>query len=132
MAPAACSTARSAMRRPSSSIRKCGRSCAAASSGQRADQTRCLPMLDAAALARNPLASRADARRLLTDMFEPLVPCFSEGRAQVRIAPDAAHFDRKAAWFEGFARPLWGLGPLAAGGGAFAHWQLFRDGIASG
>jgi hypothetical protein len=89
-------------------------------------------MFDPEMLARNPLASRADASALLTDLFAPLVPCFSEGRAQVRIAPDAGHFDCKAAWFEGFARPLWGLAPLAAGGGAFAHWPLFRDGIANG
>ena len=85
-----------------------------------------------AALAANPLASRADARKLLHDLFEPLVPAFSTGRAQVRLGLDAAHFDRKAAWFEGFARPLWGLAPLHAGGGAFAHWHLFREGLESG
>ncbi len=86
----------------------------------------------AAALRANPLACRADAQKLLLDLFDPLTPAFSLGRAQVRLGHDAAHFDRKAAWLEGFARPLWGLAPLHAGGGDFRHWNLFRGGIASG
>lgn len=80
----------------------------------------------------NRLADRNDARRLLRDLFQPLIPAFSPGRAQVKLGHDAAHFDRKAAWFEGFARPLWGLAPLHAGGGDFAFWTLFTEGIASG
>ena len=86
----------------------------------------------AASISANPLASRADAQRLLGELFAPLVSAFSQGRAQVKLGADAAHFDRRAAWFEGFARPLWGLAPMHAGGGAFAHWDLFRQGLASG
>ncbi|SDR34194.1 hypothetical protein SAMN05519103_02170 [Rhizobiales bacterium GAS113] len=86
----------------------------------------------AAAMRDNQLASRGDAQRLLIDLFNPLVGAFSPGRAQVKLGRDAAHFDRKAAWFEGFARPLWGLAPLHAGGGAFAHWDLYRQGLVSG
>ncbi|WP_145144992.1 DUF2264 domain-containing protein [Roseomonas gilardii] len=85
-----------------------------------------------AAIRGNPLASRADAARLLLDLNAPLRPCFSPGRAQVRLGLDSAHFDRKAEWFEGYARPLWGLAPLAAGGGDFDGWSLFREGLASG
>jgi hypothetical protein len=80
----------------------------------------------------NPLRTRADARRLLLELFKPLAGHFSSGRAQVRVGPEAAHFDRKAEWFEGFARPLWGLAPLQAGGGAFDQWDLFVQGIVSG
>ncbi len=86
----------------------------------------------AEAIRTNPLASRADAARLLTDLFRPLVPCFSPGRAQVRLGAESAHFDRKAEWFEGWARPLWGLAPLHAGGGRFDHWDLFRQGLVAG
>lgn len=86
----------------------------------------------AASVRENRLADRADARRLLRDLFQPLAPAFSPGRAQVKLGHDAAHFDRKAAWFEGFARPLWGLAPLHAGGGDFNYWSLFRQGIESG
>ncbi|WP_342364274.1 DUF2264 domain-containing protein [Terrarubrum flagellatum] len=84
------------------------------------------------AMRGNPLATRADAQRLLLDLCKPLEPYFSPGRAQVKLGEDGAHFDRKAAWFEGFARPLWGLAPLHAGGGAFDSWKLFSDGIVSG
>lgn len=85
-----------------------------------------------AAIRGNPLGTRADAARLLLDLNAPLRPCFSPGRAQVRLGLDSAHFDRKAEWFEGYARPLWGLAPFAAGGGDFDGWSLFREGLASG
>ncbi len=86
----------------------------------------------ASALRANGLTCRADAQKLLLDLFEPLIQAFSPGRAQVKLGQDAAHFDRKAAWLEGFARPLWGLAPLHAGGGDFAHWDIYREGLASG
>ncbi len=50
----------------------------------------------------------------------------------MRLSAAAAHFDRAAAELEGFARPLWGIAPLVAGGGDFAHWQLYRDGLSAG
>lgn len=80
----------------------------------------------------NPLKTRADVEKGLRDLFNPLLPYFSEGAARVRLDGGAAHFDRAAADLEGFARPLWGLTPLAAGGGAFDHWELYRRGLANG
>ncbi|WP_051248920.1 DUF2264 domain-containing protein [Inquilinus limosus] len=80
----------------------------------------------------NPLATRADAQRLLRDLTAPLESGFSPGRAQIRLGLDSAHFNRKAQWFEGYARPLWGLAPLHAGGGGFDFWDRFREGLASG
>lgn len=80
----------------------------------------------------NPLRTRADVERALRDSFAPLLPYFSEGGARVRLNGAAAHFDRAAADLEGFARPLWGLVPLAVGGGDFEHWELFRRGLANG
>jgi hypothetical protein len=80
----------------------------------------------------NPLRTRADVEKALHDLFNPLLPFFSEGGARVRLDGAAAHFDRAAADLEGFARPLWGLTPLAAGGGAFDHWALYRQGLANG
>jgi hypothetical protein len=80
----------------------------------------------------NPLKSRADVEKALHDLFNPLLPFFSEGGARVRLDGAAAHFDRAAADLEGFARPLWGLTPLAAGGGSFDHWELYRRGLANG
>lgn len=80
----------------------------------------------------NPLQDRADVERALRDSFAPLLPYFSDGGARVRLDGAGAHFDRAAADLEGFARPLWGLAPLAAGGGSFAHWDLYRRGLANG
>ncbi len=82
--------------------------------------------------ADNPLRSRADLQRLAVDLTTPLVPHFSPGRAQVRLAANRAHYGDPAGWLEGFARPLWGLAPLAAGGGRFDHWTLWQQGLASG
>jgi len=80
----------------------------------------------------NPLLTRADVEKGLRDLFEPLLPYFSAGGARVRLDGAAAHFDRAAADLEGFARPLWGLTPLAAGGAEFDHWDLYRQGLANG
>ncbi|MGI6247498.1 MAG: DUF2264 domain-containing protein [Pseudochelatococcus sp.] len=83
-------------------------------------------------LAGNPFLSRDDVARAVHDLFAPLLPFFSEGGARVRLSATAAHFDRAAADLEGFARPLWGVASLAAGGGAFAHWDLYRRGLVNG
>lgn len=80
----------------------------------------------------NPLRSRADVERALRDCFAPLKPYFSPGGARVRLSGTAAHFDRAAADLEGFARPLWGLVPLAAGGADLDCWALYRQGLANG
>lgn len=39
---------------------------------------------------------------------------------------------RRPEELEGFARPLWGLVPLAAGGGTFDDWALYRRGLEHG
>ena len=83
-------------------------------------------------LAGNPLKNLTDMRRALTDLFDPLLPYFSEGNARVRIDAAGAHFDRAAADLEGFARPLWGLAPFGAGGGDFGHWDRYAEGLANG
>ncbi len=83
-------------------------------------------------LAGNPLRSRKDVQKALNDLFEPLLPFFSAGGARVSLSETAAHFDRAAADLEGFARPLWGLAPYAAGGGQFEHWPLYAKGLANG
>jgi hypothetical protein len=83
-------------------------------------------------LAGNPLKTRGDVEKALLDLFNPLLPAFSEGGARVSLSATAAHFDQAAADLEGFARPLWGLAPYAAGGGDFPHWPLYAEGLANG
>jgi hypothetical protein len=89
-------------------------------------------ILQANPLHGNPLATRADVKRAALDIFKPLLPWFSESGARVTLSGAAAIFDRAAADLEGFARPLWGLAPLAAGGGNFDHWELYRRGLVAG
>ena len=82
--------------------------------------------------AENPLRTRSDVQRLVRDLIEPIVPHFSEGRAQMKLGENRGHFGDPAGWLEGFSRPLWGIAPLVAGGGAFDHAELWRSGIAAG
>ncbi|MFB6150888.1 MAG: DUF2264 domain-containing protein [Haloarculaceae archaeon] len=83
-------------------------------------------------LADNPLETRADFQRAAVRLFEPLRSHASDCRARVKPGAAGAHFSDVAAGLEGFARPLWGLAPLAAGGGAFDDWDHFRTGMAAG
>ncbi|WP_406316458.1 DUF2264 domain-containing protein [Streptosporangium sp. NBC_01639] len=75
---------------------------------------------------------REDMSRLVRELTDPLIPRFSPGRARLRLGTNAALYPDEAAELEAFARPLWGLAPLAAGGGTFEHWELWRRGLASG
>lgn len=80
----------------------------------------------------NNLQTRADLQKAAVDLFLPLKPYFSPGAARVRLGYTGAIFDDHAAELEGFARPLWGVVPLAAGGGDFADWELYRRGLSNG
>jgi hypothetical protein len=82
--------------------------------------------------ADNPLLTRADLQKAVRDLFQPLKPHFSSGAARVRLGFTGAHYDDHAAELEGFARPLWGLVPLSAGGGDFSEWELYRRGLSNG
>ncbi len=83
-------------------------------------------------LRGNPFNDRDDVISAVHALFEPLRSCYSPGGARVRISSSAAHFDEAAAELEGFARPLWGLVPLAAGGGEIDAWDLVRKGLTNG
>ncbi len=83
-------------------------------------------------LANNPLRTRADLQTAVINLFTPLKPYFSPGATRVCPGYAAALYDNHAAGLEGFARPLWGLIPLAAGGGAFPDWELYRRGLTNG
>lgn len=75
---------------------------------------------------------REDLQQWARELVDPLIAHYSPGGARVRLGVNAALHDDAAAELESFARPLWGLAPLAAGGGSFAHWELLRQGLASG
>jgi hypothetical protein len=85
-----------------------------------------------AATAAGTTATRGDLQAYVRELAAPLVPYASKGGARVRLGVNIAHHDDTAADLEGYARPLWGLAPLAAGGGEFAHWDVWARGLASG
>lgn len=58
------------------------------------------------------LESREDAALLLLDIIRPLKAHYSKGHAWLHVGDTGAHYGVKAARMEGFARVLWGLGPL--------------------
>jgi hypothetical protein len=80
----------------------------------------------------NPLRTRADVQQLVRHLVTPLIPHFSPGRAEVHLGANRGLSGDPACLLEAFARPLWGLVPLAAGGGGFEHWALWQEGITSG
>jgi hypothetical protein len=83
-------------------------------------------------LSDNQIANRDDAAKAVRALCEPLLPFLSPHKGRVRLGSSGAHFHVAAADLEGLARPIWGLAPLAAGGGAFDHWTLLRMGLAAG
>ncbi|NJM07485.1 DUF2264 domain-containing protein, partial [Candidatus Gracilibacteria bacterium] len=80
----------------------------------------------------NPLRTRADLQAALRELVAPLERFVSPGGARLRLGATGAHYPDACAELEGFARPLWGLAPLAAGGGSYAHWPRFARGLAAG
>lgn len=84
------------------------------------------------AFADNPLETRADVQRGVRQLIDPLEAHRSPGCARVKPGSAGAWFPDTAAALEGFARPLWGLAPLAAGGGDFGDWARIREGLTHG
>jgi hypothetical protein len=83
-------------------------------------------------MAGNALVTKDDVRRAVVDLVEPIVPYLSEGSARARLGSFGSTFATRVAELEGYARPLWGIVPLVAGGGTFAHWDRWVDGLAHG
>jgi hypothetical protein len=84
------------------------------------------------ALNTNPLRTRTDLQTALRDLIAPILPYASPGGARIRLGVTGAHYADDCADLEGFARPLWGLVPLIAGGGTFAVPSLFTRGMQHG
>jgi hypothetical protein len=91
-----------------------------------------LPDPRANPMADNPLVTKDDARRAVVDLVEPVVGHLSPGGARARLGSYGAHFAQRVAELEGYARPLWGIVPLVAGGGTFDHWDRWIAGLANG
>lgn len=61
------------------------------------------------------IRNRNDAAAVLLEMIRPLKAFYSPGHAWLHVGNTGVHYGEKASRMEGFARILWGLGPLWAG-----------------
>jgi hypothetical protein len=83
-------------------------------------------------LTGNKFKTRDDVVAAVHGLFNPLLPAFSKGKARVQLDASGATCDRAACDLEGFARPLFGIAPMVAGGGSFEHWGIYREGLQNG
>jgi hypothetical protein len=83
-------------------------------------------------LTKNSFQSRDDVLEACKCLFTPLLPYFSPGKARVQIDSSTSTWDRAACDLEGWARPLFGIAPMVAGGGEFEYWDLYREGLENG
>ena len=79
------------------------------------------------------LNSKKDFIDCLDHIVDPLKGYYTEGKAGIKCGNTGVMYGEKVARLEGFARVLWGLLPLWAGGyekNEFA--EMYREGIANG
>ena len=76
----------------------------------------------------NPLRTHADVERAAVQLIEPLIPLLSPGKARLHLGETGAVYPADIAEMEAFARPLWAIVPMLAGGceavePIWAHWK---------
>ena len=77
--------------------------------------------------------TKSDWQNLLGDILLPLKPHYSAGSSRLLIGSSGASYEQDTIGIEAFARPLWGLAPLWAGGGSLDKFdEIYRRGIISG
>ncbi len=82
----------------------------------------------------NPLKTRADVVRAAVQLIEPLLPLMSPGKARLHLGDTGAVYGDDIAQMEAFARPLWAIVPMLAGGCPEVQplWEAWRQGIIAG
>jgi hypothetical protein len=88
--------------------------------------------MDNSRLKTNPLADYDDLRTALLDLIEPYLRLMTPGFSGVDLGFPAATYAERAARLEGFARLLWGIVPLLAGGNAYQGLDECIQGITNG
>ena len=82
----------------------------------------------------NPLLTRDDVERAAFQLIEPLVPLLSPGKARLHLGDTGAAYGNDIAEMEAFARPLWAIVPMLAGGCELVKplWEAWKVGIENG
>lgn len=78
-------------------------------------------------IGKNPLKTRQDLAQALLCICRPLKGLYSPGGSMLHVGDTGAHYGEKAARMEGFARVLWGLGPLFAGSVSGLPGEMGRE-----
>ncbi|ORY02469.1 hypothetical protein BCR34DRAFT_493114 [Clohesyomyces aquaticus] len=80
----------------------------------------------------NPFLTRDDVVAAVTSLLDPLAGGDSPLHSMVKVGCTGTRFDETAAQVEGYARPLWGLAPLLAGGSKYGGTERFVQGLVAG
>lgn len=80
----------------------------------------------------NPIQTKDDLKRFLTDLLDGLENHTSPGGARIHLGYTGTHYDETAAQLEGFSRPIWGLASLLAGGYEYEGTTRWVNGLANG
>ncbi len=85
-------------------------------------------------IRNNPLQTWTDAEQAALDILKPLVPLLSPGGARLRLGETGAVYPQSTAEMEAFARPLWAIIPMLAGGSRriLPVWELWKRGVIAG
>ena len=78
------------------------------------------------------LQTRTDFQRACISLLQPLTSSFSPLKTRIRLGATGTRFDESGAQLEGWARPLWGLAALLAGGGTFQDTWRWIEGFKNG
>ncbi|PVH94956.1 hypothetical protein DM02DRAFT_173123 [Periconia macrospinosa] len=80
----------------------------------------------------NPFLTRSDVVTAVTTLLDPLLTGASPNASLIKVGSTGTRFDETAAQIEGYARPLWGLAPLLAGGSTYTGTSRFVAGLIAG
>lgn len=80
----------------------------------------------------NPFLTRTDVQASLISLLAPLLSHASPHGALFKLGTNGTHYDDRAAQLESFARPLWGVASLLAGGGTWDGVRVWKEGFVAG
>lgn len=80
----------------------------------------------------NPFRTRDDVVAAVASLLDPLAAGTSAGGGLIKVGSSGTRFDETAAQIEGYARPLWALAPLLAGGSKYEGSERFVQGLVNG
>lgn len=79
------------------------------------------------------IKTRRDLENVMLGIVEPLKQYYSTNKAWLNLGHTSAHYPDRAAWVEGFSRPLWGLGSFWSGGSSDTNWEeIYYKGLVAG